>query len=68
MSNLSFLSRDILTTYLPTEVVLSVLLPAFAFEVTDKPIAWNASAVMYPTMGEESEKPELLLKVKALKT
>ena len=42
-------------------------MPVFAFEVTDKPIAWNASAVGYPTMGEESEKPELLLKVKALK-
>ena len=49
------------------EVILSVLLPAFSFEVTDKPVACNASAVQYPTMGEESEKPELLLKVKALK-
>lgn len=49
-----------------TEVVLSVLLPAFSFELTDKPIAWNSSAVSYPTMGEESTRPEMLLTVKAL--
>ena len=49
-----------------SEVVLAVLLPAFAFELTDKPIVWNSSAVMYPTMGEESTRPEMLLKVKAL--
>ena len=48
------------------EVVLAVLLPRFAFEVTDKPVAWNSSAVMYPTMGEESTKPELVLKVKTI--
>ena len=33
---------------------------------TNLPVAWNSSAVSYPTMGEESTKPELLLKVKAL--
>ncbi|KAH9941830.1 cytochrome P450 [Epithele typhae] len=52
---------------LEMKIVLSVLLPAFSFELTDKPVAWNSSAVIYPTMGEESSKPELLLMVKALK-
>lgn len=45
------------------EVVVSVLVSAFSFELTDKPIVWNSSAVMYPTMGE-SPKPEMLLRVK----
>ncbi len=62
------------TTYLPnisqpvydTEIVLSVLLTAFKFELTDKPITWNSSAVYYPTMGEERTKPEMLLKVSSL--
>ncbi len=50
----------------PPEVVLAVLLTAFRFELTDRPIAWNSSAVSYPTMGEESTKVEMLLKVQAL--
>ena len=48
------------------EVVLSVLLPAFKFELTEKPVSWFSSAVSYQTMGEESTKPEMLLKVQAL--
>nr|VWO98254.1 Non-specific serine/threonine protein kinase (EC [Ganoderma boninense] len=48
------------------KVVLSVLLPKFSFEVTDQEITWNSAAVIYPTMGEESSKPEMMLKVKAL--
>ena len=47
-------------------MVLAALLSSFSFDLTDKPVAWNASAVLYPTMGEESTKPELLLKVKAV--
>ena len=50
--------------------MLAVLLTSFAFdlsmELADKPIVWNSSAVMYPTMGEESTKPEMLLKVRPL--
>lgn len=42
------------------------LIPAFSFELTDKPITWNSSTVNYPTMGEESTKPEMLLRVTAL--
>ena len=56
-----------MTAYsLAVEVVLVVLLPRFSFELTDKPITWNSSAVNYPTMGEESSKPELLLRVRVL--
>ncbi|RPD59281.1 cytochrome P450 [Lentinus tigrinus ALCF2SS1-7] len=51
---------------LEMKIVLSVLLSKFKFELTDKPIAWNASAVTYPTMGEESTKPEMILKVTCL--
>ena len=45
------------------EIVLSVLLTRFKFELTDNPIVWNASAVNYPTMGEESTKPEMVLRL-----
>ena len=48
------------------EIVLSVLLTAFRFELTDKPVVWNFSIVEYPTMGERSTKPELLLKSTSL--
>ncbi|KAI0738092.1 cytochrome P450 [Daedaleopsis nitida] len=53
---------------LEMKVVLAVLLTSFSFELSDsdKPIVWNSSAVIYPTMGQESRKPEMLLKVKAL--
>ena len=40
-----------------------VLLSAFKFELTEKPIAWNSSAVTYPTTGEENTRPEMFLKV-----
>ncbi len=46
--------------------MLSVLLMAFKFELTDKPVVWNFSVVEYPTMGESSTEPELLLKVTPL--
>ncbi|EJF62016.1 cytochrome P450 [Dichomitus squalens LYAD-421 SS1] len=51
---------------LEMKVVLAVLLSSFSFELTDKEITWNSSAVNYPTMGEDSTKPEMLLRVKAL--
>lgn len=43
--------------------MLAVLLSAFKFERTDKPIVWNYSAVEYPTVGAKSEKPEMPLKM-----
>ena len=52
--------------HLVSEVVLAILLSSFTFELTDQEITWNSSAVMYPTMGEESTKAEMLLKVRAL--
>ncbi|KAI1786411.1 cytochrome P450 [Ganoderma leucocontextum] len=56
----------LLTAAVVAEVILTVLLPAFSFELTDKPIFWNSSAVSYPTMNKDSTRPEMLLKVKAL--
>ena len=46
------------------EVVLATLLATFEFKDTGKPVAWNSSVVIYPTMGEDSTKPEMLLNVK----
>nr|VWP01102.1 N/A [Ganoderma boninense] len=51
---------------LEMKIILFTLIPAFSFSLTDKPIAWNTSTVNYPTMGEESTKPEMLLRVSAL--
>ena len=48
------------------EIILSLLLSNYSFVPTGKPVLWNLSAVVYPTMGSESEKPEVLLKIKAL--
>ncbi|KAI0333049.1 cytochrome P450 [Cubamyces sp. BRFM 1775] len=48
---------------LEMKVVLSLLVSSFKFELTDKPISWNTSGVSYPTMSEDSDKPEMLLKV-----
>ncbi|EPT01796.1 hypothetical protein FOMPIDRAFT_1048392 [Fomitopsis schrenkii] len=45
------------------KVVLSILVSNFTFEFSDKPIEWNVGGVMYPTVGKESNKPELPLKV-----
>ena len=45
------------------EVVLSVLLSNFTFSLGDKQIEWNVGAVMYPTVGKESARPELPLRV-----
>ena len=47
--------------FLSAEVVLAVLLQTFKFELGDKPIVWNFSAVEYPTVGTESPKPEMPL-------
>ncbi len=67
MSGLSAVGRKLTARPPPVpEVVLATLLPTFAFELTEQEITWNFSAVNYPTMGEESPKPEMLLKVKVL--
>lgn len=46
--------------------MLSVLLANFKFELTDKPIVWNNAGVAYPTVGKESKKPEMPLKLTAI--
>ncbi|KAI0628826.1 cytochrome P450 [Trametes polyzona] len=51
---------------LEMKVVLAMLIPAFKFELTDKPICWNAAGVAYPSVGE-SHKSELPLRVTRLK-
>ncbi len=58
--------RQPLLILIAAEVLLTILLPAFSFELTDKPIIWNSSAVSYPTMDKDSTRPEMLLKVRAL--
>ena len=66
-SHIRVRAATLLTIYpLVVEVVLAALLSKFSFELTDQEITWNSSAVIYPTMGEKSSKPEMLLKVKAL--
>ena len=42
------------------------MLTTFRFELTDQPVVWNFSVVDYPTMGENSTDPELLLKLSPL--
>ena len=41
------------------------MVAAFEFELTDKQIIWNAGGVSFPTMGLDSKKPEMLLRVRA---
>ncbi|KAI0761495.1 cytochrome P450 [Trametes elegans] len=48
---------------LEMKIVLSILIPSFKFETTGKSVTWNTSGVSYPTMGEGSTRPELLLRV-----
>ncbi|PCH40536.1 cytochrome P450 [Wolfiporia cocos MD-104 SS10] len=49
------------------KVVLAVLVSSFTFELTDDPIEWNVAGVRYPTIGRESDVPELPLKVSLYK-
>ena len=48
------------------EVILSVLLSTFKFELSDKPIVWNVASVRYPTVGRESNVPQMPMKVSLL--
>ncbi|KAH9910993.1 cytochrome P450 [Epithele typhae] len=47
---------------LEMKIVLCMLLSSFSFDITEQPVSWNTSAVLYPSMGD-SLKPELLLKL-----
>ncbi|PIL33317.1 cytochrome P450 [Ganoderma sinense ZZ0214-1] len=50
---------------LELKVVLAVLLANFTFEPSarDKDVVWNNAGVAYPSVGRDSKKPELPLKV-----
>ena len=51
-------------TFLPSvEIVLCILLSGFKFELSEKPVVWNFAGVSYPSMGYESTKPAMVLKV-----
>ncbi|KAI9069463.1 cytochrome P450 [Trametes sanguinea] len=52
---------------LEMKVVLATLLPAFQFDMSDKPIFWNAAGVAYPSTHEESTKPEMPMRVTRIK-
>ncbi|TBU47494.1 cytochrome P450 [Dichomitus squalens] len=53
---------------LELKVVLSVLVANFNFELSDKEIVWNNAGVAYPTVGKESSKPEMPLKVSVIRS
>ncbi|KAH9852304.1 cytochrome P450 [Lenzites betulinus] len=52
---------------LEMKVVLSTLISAFVFELTDKPIWWNMAGVQYPSVDAKGEHPELPMKVSLVK-
>lgn len=52
---------------LEMKIVLSVLLKSFRFSPSDKEIVWNLSLVKYPTVGRESDRPSMPMKVDLLK-
>ncbi|KAI0648488.1 cytochrome P450 [Trametes meyenii] len=52
---------------LEMKVVLATIIPAFKFELSDKPIDWNPAGVVYPSVSEGNSKPEMPLKVTLLK-
>ncbi|KAI0648480.1 cytochrome P450 [Trametes meyenii] len=51
---------------LEMKVVLSTLLPTLKFDLADKPIFWNAAGIVFPSVGEESAKPEMPMMVTRL--
>ena len=46
-----------------TEVILSILLAAFRFAPSDKPICWNYSNIAFPSVVGEDSAVSLPLKV-----
>ena len=60
-----YLTRTKLTEE-STEVVLTVLLSTFKFELTDKHTYWNLAPFVYPSVVPYGSKPELPLKVTLL--
>ncbi|KAI0329087.1 cytochrome P450 [Cubamyces sp. BRFM 1775] len=52
---------------LEMKVILSVILPRFTFEKSEKPIVWNLSGVRYPAVGKYGGKACLPMKVSLYK-
>ncbi|KAI0347504.1 cytochrome P450 [Trametopsis cervina] len=52
---------------LEMKVALSVMLRAFRFHLSDKEIYWNLAGVNYPTIGKESNRPAMILRLEPLK-
>ncbi|KAI0631342.1 cytochrome P450 [Trametes polyzona] len=50
---------------LEMKVVLTTLLPAFKFELTEKPIRWNLAGIIYPSV-EAGGKPSMPLRMTPL--
>ena len=48
------------------EVILAVLITNFKFSATGAEIVWNVGGVSYPTIGRETDKPSLPIKIQAL--
>ncbi|KZT01991.1 cytochrome P450 [Laetiporus sulphureus 93-53] len=51
---------------LDMKVLLSVLVESFSFSPSKKPVTWNFATVRFPTVGEESLKPELPIVVQSV--
>ena len=45
------------------EVVLSVLVANFRFDLAKKPVHWNFAGITFPAASPESKIPEMYLKV-----
>nr|AEB40223.1 cytochrome P450 monooxygenase [Antrodia cinnamomea] len=43
--------------------IMSVLLTNFIFELSNKPIYWNVAGAWYPSVGKDSDQPQMPLKV-----
>ena len=63
LPSLATVAKDLTRVLVCLEIVLSMLISNFKFELPGKPITWNFAGISYPTMGYTSTKPEMLLKL-----
>ena len=49
-----------------SEVVLVTLLSKFKFAPSNRDVYWNLAGIQYPTVGQDSLRPELPMKVEFL--
>ena len=50
------------------EAVLVTLLSKFTFAPSDRDVYWNLAAIQYPTVGKNSTRPELPMKVRFMES